>query len=178
MTPATTGVFQDWRANPRNPKVQLSLAAFRLAQRLAAAPRPVFVLAVPYLVLYRVVVEWILGIELHWKLRVGPRLRVYHGQALVVNPRSVIGADCILRHCTTLGTKEDDGPAPVLGDGVDVGAHVVILGGVRVGEGAVIGAGSVVTRDVPAGAVVAGNPAEVLGPRTAALPEESRSPRP
>ena len=43
-----------------------------------------------------------------------------------------------------------------------IGTGAVILGGLTIGEGAVIGAGAVVTRDVPAFAVVAGNPAQVL----------------
>jgi acetyltransferase-like isoleucine patch superfamily enzyme len=59
-----------------------------------------------------------------------------------------------------------DGPlelAPVvLEDGCDIGAGAVILPGVRVGVGAQVGAGAVITRDVPAGAVVAGVPARVL----------------
>jgi acetyltransferase-like isoleucine patch superfamily enzyme len=46
--------------------------------------------------------------------------------------------------------------------GASVGSSATLLCGVTVGEGAVVGAGSVVTRDVPAGAVVAGNPARVL----------------
>ncbi|MGP4112255.1 acyltransferase [Streptomyces sp. 4N509B] len=49
-----------------------------------------------------------------------------------------------------------------VGDDVWIGSHVVVLDGVTVGERSVIGAGSVVTKDVPAGAVVGGNPARVL----------------
>jgi acetyltransferase-like isoleucine patch superfamily enzyme len=56
--------------------------------------------------------------------------------------------------------------APVsLGKGCDVGMGAIILPGVTVGEGAQIGAGAVVTKDVPAFAVVAGNPARILGER-------------
>ena len=52
--------------------------------------------------------------------------------------------------------------APILGNGVDVGVHVVILGEVEVGDEAQIGAGAVVTKDVPSYSVVAGNPARVI----------------
>jgi serine acetyltransferase len=160
-------VLEDWAVNPRNPKIQLSLLAFRIAQRAHRAPRWWRPLTIPLLILYRVGVEWLLGIELHPSLEVGPRLRVFHGNALVVNPETRIGADCILRHSTTLGlsSRADDPPsaAPRLGDRVEVGPHCLILGGVQIGDDAVIGGGSVVVHDVAAGAVVAGNPARRLG---------------
>src|SRR5690606_9310173 len=50
----------------------------------------------------------------------------------------------------------------VIGNDVWIGSHVVVLDGVTVGDRAVIGAGAVVTKDVPAGAIVGGNPAKVL----------------
>jgi acetyltransferase-like isoleucine patch superfamily enzyme len=51
---------------------------------------------------------------------------------------------------------------PHIERGVKIGANSTILPGVRIGENALIGAGSVVTKDVPAGAVVVGNPARVI----------------
>ena len=50
-----------------------------------------------------------------------------------------------------------------IGDGVWLGARVVVVAGVTVGDGAVVGAGAVVTRDLPAGSVCAGVPARVVG---------------
>ena len=61
-------------------------------------------------------------------------------------------------------TKRGDmHPAPVvLGDDVWLGANVTILPGVTIGDGAVVGASSTVTKDVPAGAVVVGTPAKQI----------------
>ncbi|PMO67495.1 hypothetical protein BCT05_06880 [Vibrio breoganii] len=55
--------------------------------------------------------------------------------------------------------------AIVLEDDVWVGARSIILTGVRIGKGAVIGAGSVVTKDVQPNTIVAGNPAKIIGKR-------------
>ena len=162
-------ILQDWEANRGNIKGQLVLALFRLAQKIRALPDPWWMLGLPYLAFYRLAVEWTLGIELRFKTRVGPRLRLFHGHALVVHEATIIGADCILRQSTTIGNKTladgGEGGSPVLGDGVDVGSNVVILGAISIGDKSVIGAGSVVVKDVPAGAVVAGNPAQVISKR-------------
>lgn len=52
-----------------------------------------------------------------------------------------------------------------IGDCVWIGSNVSIVPGVKIGEGAVVGMGSVVTRDVPVGAIVGGNPAQIIGSR-------------
>lgn len=161
-------IFCDWEANSRNPKGRTILLLFRVAQRIRSLPDPWWKLGAPYLLFYEVFVEWILGVELRFKTRVGPGLRLYHGQGLVVNEGTVIGAGCTLRHGTTIGDKQlADGTvsaSPVLGDGVDVGANVCIIGPIKLGDHAKVGAGSVVVKDVPAGAVVAGNPARIIRP--------------
>ncbi len=173
---ALSYIFQDWRANPRtNPKGRLVLAAFRLAQLVRRLPPPARTLCLPYLIAYRVGVEWVLGIELRWKTRVGPGLRLEHGQGLIVHDHTVIGAHCTLRHTTTIGNKgigaEGPDDSPRIGDYVDIGAHCVIIGNITIGDHVTIGAGSVVVRDIPSGAVVVGNPARILRQNGVAVAE-------
>ena len=169
-----TGIFQDWQANEGNPKGRLVMVLFRVAHALRSGPKWLLPVAAAYGVAYRIGVEWILGIELPWKTKVGAGLRIYHGYGLVVGDESVIGNDCTLRHGTTLGFKIlPDGSrstAPVLGNNVEIGPSVTILGPVKIGDNAVIGAGAVVVKDVPAGAIVAGNPARILKPGAGASP--------
>jgi acetyltransferase-like isoleucine patch superfamily enzyme len=71
---------------------------------------------------------------------------------------------------TTIPYDDEDLPGPVvIEDFVWFGANVSVVPGVTIGEGAVVAMGAVVTRDVPPGAVVAGNPARVVGQRDMAV---------
>jgi putative colanic acid biosynthesis acetyltransferase WcaB len=163
-------VFQDWSANPNSLKSRLVLAFYRLTQVLTAHSGIISrLLGGLSVALYTIIVQWIMGIELPPCARVGKGLQLFHGVGLVVHPDSVIGDGCVLRHCTTIGTKSSIGSgteiAPVLGNHVDVGCNTVIIGPLSVGNQAVIGAGSVIVHDVPEYAVVCGNPGKVIGDR-------------
>jgi serine O-acetyltransferase len=92
--------------------------------------------------------------------RVAGGLLLPHPQGIVVHRDAVIGPNCLIFHQVTIGTNGHG--VPVIGGHVDIGAGAKIIGPVRIGDHARIGANAVVTRDVPAGAVAVGIPARVL----------------
>jgi putative colanic acid biosynthesis acetyltransferase WcaB len=158
-------LFQDWQANRRNFKGQLVLFMFRLVS-LINRSLIAKVIFFPYLMFYRYVVEWVWGIEIPRKTTIGRGLSLYHGQALVINLRTIIGDNCTLRNSTTIGNKKQAdgtyGPSPRIGNNVDIGANVVIIGDIEIGDNVIIGAGAVVTKSIPANSVAVGNPARIL----------------
>ena len=158
-------LFQDRQANRQNFKGQLILFLFRLSQ-LINRSMIAKVIFYPYLLLYRYWVDWVWGIELPRKLTVGKGLSLYHGHALVLNQGVVIGNNCTLRNSTTIGHKKlADGSfsaCPRIGNNVDIGANVCIIGDVEIGDNVSIGAGSVVVKSIPANSIAVGNPARIL----------------
>lgn len=100
----------------------------------------------------------------------GGGLLLPHPQGVVIHPDAKVGPNCLLLQQVTLGTGPKPG-TPRLGGHVDVGAGAKILGGVIIGDHAVIGANAVVISDIPAHCVAVGIPAVVKRRRTApALP--------
>jgi serine O-acetyltransferase len=134
----------------------------RYGSHVARLPRPVRVIVTAWGLLGLRVAEIVTGIELPPDVEIGPRLRIWHGGNIVINPGVVIGADCVLRQGVTIGNARIDGPVPRIGNGVNIGAYAQILGDVAIGDGANIGAMAVVLRDVPAGATAVGVPARII----------------
>jgi serine O-acetyltransferase len=122
------------------------------------------------------------GIEIHPGARIGRRLFIDHGMGVVIGETAEIGDDCTLYHGVTLGGRaprrgeQGQKRHPTLGNDVIVGSGAQILGPFRVGDGARIGAGSVVVREVPDGATMVGSPARPVGARPpGARPAQPRS---
>lgn len=86
-----------------------------------------------------------------------------HPFSTEINAKS-IGKNFSCRHLTTIGNKKDgdNENRPVIGDNVNLGVNVTIIGPVHIGDNVIVGAGSVVVKDVPSNCVVAGNPAKKI----------------
>lgn len=83
----------------------------------------------------------------------------HDANGVILSPSVVVGDGCVIYHQVTLGVVNGKEGAPTLGQDVFVGAGAKILGPVKVGDGAKVGANAVVLHDVPPGATVVGVPA-------------------
>ncbi len=86
----------------------------------------------------------------------------YQGLGIVIHRRAVIGSRVNIGAHVTIGGRGHHHEVPVIGDGVVIGAGAKVLGPVRVGNRAQIGANAVVLQDVPDDAVAVGIPARIL----------------
>jgi serine O-acetyltransferase len=100
------------------------------------------------------------GVEIHPAAEIGRELFIDHGAGVVIGETARIGTRVTLYQGVTLGgTGFQRGKRhPTLGDNVTVGSGAKLLGPIAVGDGAKIGANTVVVEDVPPGATVVGNP--------------------
>jgi serine O-acetyltransferase len=104
------------------------------------------------------------GIEIHPGAAIGRGVFIDHGMGVVIGETASVGDDVTLYQGVTLGGtgKERGKRHPTLEEGVVVGVGAAILGAVRVGAGAKIGAGAVVLRDVPPHTTAVGVPARAV----------------
>ncbi|WP_375427133.1 serine O-acetyltransferase [uncultured Sphingomonas sp.] len=158
-------IADDWRAHDRDwtkPGFR-AVAVHRFGVwRMTVRPK---LLRAPVSILYRALFRHCrnrYGIELPFTVKLGRGVVIEHQGAIVVHGGCVIGDRCIIRQGCTLGLRrlDDLTAAPVLEDGVELGAGAVILGRVRLGAGARVGANAVVLDDVSPGATVWGIPAK------------------
>lgn len=110
------------------------------------------------------------GFQIPWQTNIGPGLFIGHYGTIIINPNSTIGTDCNISVGVLLGLNhkvDEDGTShgfeyPIIGDQVSLGNNSKIIGGVCVGNCAVIGVSTVVTKDIPRDAVAVGIPARVI----------------
>lgn len=129
-----------------------------LAHRVAHALWRAGVPLVPHAIMH--VVRLATGVEIHPAARLGKRLFIDHGVGVVIGETAEVGDDVTLYQGVTLGgTGFARGKRhPTVRDRVIIGSGAKVLGPVEIGEGAKVGANSVVIHDVPANSTVVGNP--------------------
>jgi serine O-acetyltransferase len=117
-------------------------------------------------------VSEVFAVDIHPAAQIGGGIMIDHATGLVVGETTVIGDNVSMLHSVTLGgTGAEAGDRhPKIHCGVLIAAGAKILGNIEVGEGAKIGAGSLVLEPVPAHTTVAGVPAEIVGHPTEAEP--------
>ncbi|AXE17028.1 serine acetyltransferase [Runella rosea] len=155
------GIFQDWKSNKGNTKGRFIMLLFRI-NRLRKLNKILNVILLPYGVIYKIVVEWILGVEMGGGVKIGYNLRLLHGQGLVINEKTVIGNNCTLRQNTTIGNNGKQDDCPIIFNNVDIGSNVCIIGGVVIGNNVRIGAGTIIVKNIPDNCSVVGNPSRII----------------
>lgn len=155
-------VKQDWLRNHNNTRGRFVTILFRMAN-YSNNRKIAKILLMPYLIFYKFFVQWVLGVGIPYNVIIGKGLKVYYWNSLIINYQTVIGENCTIRQSTTIGNKSEfDKSCPIIGNNVNIGANVCIIGNIKVGDNVVIGAGSVVTKDIPANCIVVGNPAKII----------------
>ena len=138
------------------------LVWYRLSHHWSVA-RPCLPLLLPcYLMLRRL--NRRSGVTLSRHVQIGPGFRIEHAGRSYIHKDAVFGAQCTIMHNVTLGvshSRRGKPGVPIIGDRVFIGPNAVLYGGIHVGDDAMIGANSVVNRDVPDGALAVGCPAVI-----------------
>jgi putative colanic acid biosynthesis acetyltransferase WcaB len=158
-------IFQDWKANKFSKKGRFIMILYRITSLMNSNKFTKYIFF-PWIIFYKILVEWIFGIEINLNAKIGKNFKLFHGQGTVINGTTIIGENCLIRNCITIGSKIlEDGKitlAPKIGNNVEIGSNSVIIGDIKVGDNVTIGAGSVVVKDIPNNVVIGGNPAKIL----------------
>lgn len=101
------------------------------------------------------------GFEVPSSVQFGPGLTINHPNGILINSRVTIGSHLVIHGGVKIGQKEQN-QVPEIGNHVNIGVNACIIGAVKIGDGATIGAGAVVVKDVSPNTTVAGNPAKEI----------------
>jgi serine O-acetyltransferase len=118
---------------------------------------------------FRLMIEYFIRIffssDISCRATIGPGVNLMHGHGIVIGSKVVIGSNCKIFDNTSFGnkyTESADLEQPVIGDNCVIGTGAKILGGISIGNNCIIGANSVVIKDLPSNSVAAGVPAQII----------------
>lgn len=136
-------LFREIKINP-GIKSKLIIFLYRLSS-LRYNNRLFNLIFLPIHLFYFILVDFIMGVEIKPRTKIGWGLVIYHPVAIIINPNTIIGKNCIIRHCLTIGNKfnrvkDSCTDCPIIGNNVEFGANTTIIGAIKVGDNAIIGA--------------------------------------
>jgi serine O-acetyltransferase len=142
-----------------------SIACYRLSNWLYVS-RPSPIVRIPLKVVSFFATKFcvvFMEMDLDPQATIGGGFYIGHIGGVHINPGAVLGRNCDLAHRVTIGASAmGRGGIPVLGDDVYVGTGAVLVGKIKVGNGAKIAANTLVMSNVPAGATVMGVPGRII----------------
>jgi serine O-acetyltransferase len=139
-----------------------ALAVYRYGHWAEAREGALHKLATKLYGVLRMGVELTTGILIEPGCHIGEGFHIVHSGNIKIHPKAVIGRRCGVMQDITVGTTLGRDGAPIIGDDVYIGPGARILGPVRIGDGALIAANSLVITDVPPGATAMGVPARIM----------------
>lgn len=92
-------------------------------------------------------------IELDPDTKIGPGIHFPHNGPIVINPKTIIGENCIIHPCTLLGGDRKTG-APIIGNNVFIGHGSKLIGKINIGDYVFIAPGAIITKDIPKDSIV------------------------
>lgn len=147
-----------------NPAVW-SIAVYRLGNRLHTHP-PTALLRVPLKIVSFILAKLcviVMEMDIDPQATIGGGLNISHIGGVHINPGAVLGRNCNLTHRITIGASAmGRSGIPIVGDDVYIGTGAVLVGRIKVGNGARIAANTLVMTNVPAGATVMGVPGRIV----------------
>lgn len=143
------------------------LASIRAYQRYTKSRNPFLIFLRKLAVLRHRFWSVVTGADIPLNCQIEGGLLLPHPNGVVIHPDARIGPNCLIFSGVVIGTRSRRSEPlvegyPTIGGHVDVGANAIILGGVSIGEDALIGAGAVVLDDVPARRTAVGVPAAIV----------------
>ncbi|MUU77644.1 serine O-acetyltransferase [Winogradskyella endarachnes] len=112
-------------------------------------------------------IEILTGISLPYSATIGERFYIGHFGGIIINANAIIGNNCNISQGVTIGVSgiSEKRGVPIIGNNVYIGASATVVGKIKVGDFAVIGANSLVTKDVESNSTVLGVPAVKVSDR-------------
>ncbi|HET7615683.1 MAG TPA: serine O-acetyltransferase EpsC [Bacillales bacterium] len=110
------------------------------------------------------VIQILYSIDIDWRAEVDGGVKIIHGMGTVIGQGAKVGSGCTIFHGVTLGIAgrcKNDG-FPTIGENTTLGAGSKLLGPIKIGKNAKIGANAVVTKNIPSGATAVGIPAQII----------------